>query len=75
MGTSHVGLETSPGPRKIENDPKTDEIEFHLRVSSLHWLILLSFCSFLYNGVWYKVFKLSENDVIVSLKGSNGEWK
>ena len=47
----------------------------NVRKSSIHWLILLSFCSFLYSGVYYDVFKLSAGDVIVSQKGSNGEWK
>ena len=42
---------------------------------SLHRLILLSFCSFLYNAVYYDVLKLSVYDVIFSQKGSNGEGK
>ena len=41
--------------------------------SSLHWIILLSFCSFSYNRVCYDELKLSVSDVIFSLKGSNGD--
>ena len=44
-------------------------------LSSLHWSISLSFCSFLYNGVYYDVLKLSLSDVIVVQKGSNGDRK
>ena len=36
-------------------------------------LLLSHFCSFSYNAVYYKPAKLSTSDVIVSLKGSNGE--
>ena len=45
------------------------------KLSILHWLILHSFCSFLYDGVNYDVLKLSVDDIIVSQKGSNLEWK
>ena len=34
-------------------------------ISSLPWLISLSFCSFAYNGVYYDRFKLSISEVIV----------
>ena len=43
--------------------------------SSLHWIIFLSDCSFLYNGVYQVVLKLSICDVIFSQKGSNGVGK
>ena len=43
--------------------------------SSLHWLISLSFCLFLYNGVCYNQLKLSISYVIVIQKGSNGDGK
>ena len=47
----------------------------------LHWdtvvsiKISLSVCSFSYNGVYYDQVKLSVSDIIVSLKGSNGDRK
>ena len=44
-------------------------------ISSLPWLISLSFCSFAYNGVYYDRFKLSISEVIVSQKSSNGDGK
>ena len=44
-------------------------------LSSLHWNIPLSFCSFLYNGICFGGLKLSVSDVIVSQKGSNGDRK
>ena len=34
--------------------------------SSLNWIIFLSFCSFLYNGVCYVPLKLSVNDIMIS---------
>ena len=34
--------------------------------SSIHWLISLSLCYFLYNGVYYDVFKLSADDVLLN---------
>ena len=46
-----------------------------LPISSLHWIISLSFCLFSYNGVCQVVLKLSITDVIVSQKGSNGDGK
>ena len=44
-------------------------------LSSLHWIISLSFCSFLYNGVCFVLLKLSVSGVIASQKGSNGDRK
>ena len=43
--------------------------------SSFHLLILLSNCSFSYNGVYYDCLEISICDIIVSRKGSNEEWK
>ena len=43
--------------------------------SSLHWIILLSNCSFLCNGVYKVKFKLSICDVIVIQKISTGDGK
>ena len=43
--------------------------------SSLHWIISLSFCSFLYNGVCNDGLKLSVDDVAVIKKGNNGDRK
>ena len=40
-----------------------------------HWNISLSLCSFSYKGVCFDKLKLSVSDVIVSLKGSNGDGK
>ena len=44
-------------------------------VSSLHWIIFLSFCSFSYNRVYFNWSRLSVSDVIVSQKGFNGDKK
>ena len=49
--------------------------EKHNLASSLNCNISLSFCLFSYNGVCFKVLKLSVGDVIVSQKGSNGNGK
>ena len=44
-------------------------LEFNLeRVSSLHWISSLSFCSYLYSGVCFNGLKLSVSDLIVSQK-------
>ena len=40
-----------------------------------NWIISLSNCLFLYNGVYSLVLNLSICDVIVSQKGSNGDEK
>ena len=40
-------------------------------LSSLHCIISLSFCSFLYSGVHVDKFRYSVDDVIVTQKGSN----
>ena len=44
-------------------------------LSSIHWVISLSFLSFSYNGVCFDKLKLSVSDIIVTQKGSNGEGK
>ena len=44
-------------------------------LSSLHCIIYLSFCSFLYNGAYFDGLKLSVNDITVSQKGYNGHRK
>ena len=48
----------------------SEELQVHKMacVSSLHCNISLSFCSFLYNGVYFNRLKLSVNDVIVNQK-------
>ena len=43
--------------------------------SSLHCNFSVSFCSFLYNGVYFDGLKLFVSDVIFSQKGSNGDGK
>ena len=50
----------------------TEQSSFDIQMSSLHWSFSLSFCSFSYHLVQ---FKLAVNDVIVSQKGSNGDGK
>ena len=50
-------------------------MNFYVVQSSLHWTFPLSFCSFLYNGVYFDRLKLSVSDIIVSQKGSNGDGK
>ena len=47
----------------------------HGELSCLHWIISLSFCWFLCNGVYYDTLNLFVNDVIVGQKGSNGDGK
>ena len=44
-------------------------------IFSLHWFISLPICLFLYNGVYYVVFKLSISDIIVIQQSSNGYRK
>ena len=51
------------------------KLDFDSFLSSLHWIISLSFCSFSYKGLCFVKLKLSVSDVIVSQKGSNGDRK
>ena len=43
--------------------------------SSLHWIISLYFCSFLYDGECFDELRLSVVEVKVNLKSSNGDGK
>ena len=52
-------------------DNRSYFFRWELNISSLHWIISLSFCSFLYNEVYYDVFKLSVCDFIVTQKRSH----
>ena len=54
-------------------EPGTSPVASHR--SSLHCNVSPSFCSFLYNGVYFDGLKLSVSDVIVSQKGPNGDGK
>ena len=44
------------------------EIRNATNLSSLHWIISLSFCSFLYNGVYFRRLKLSVSEMKNSQK-------